>query len=157
MPYRVVSASDPATRYGSMVRALKALYNAPHQREYLAIACLLVCYLDAAAARGGKSTRDGYLAFLQNNFRELCKRLDPKGGNDLRAGAAVFLNHFRNGFVHTFFARTARYAIAEDREVGGAYVAEVLPPGRSAPVIAINIDRLYRDFIAFARRKAKGA
>jgi hypothetical protein len=120
----------------------------------VAIACLIACYLDAAAARGGRSTKKKYLRFLRANFKALCRGLDKcERGLD---GAGAFYKHYRSGLVHTFFARSSRYAIAEDAELNGAYVGDVVVAGQPYPLTAVNVDRLYRDFITFARRRARG-
>ena len=56
--------------------------------------------------------------------------------------------------VHTYFSRKRKYAIAEDSELCGAYVGTVRAGGVS--YTAVNMDRLYRDFRALARRRARG-
>jgi hypothetical protein len=137
-----------------MVRALRALYDSPHRREHVAIACLIVCYVDAMASHGGEGKKGPYLAFLRANLKSLCAGLDGlERGKD---GAQVFYEFFRNELVHTFFSRNPKYAIAEDHELGGAYVGSLPVPGRQSVCTAVNIDRLYKDFWALARRKAKG-
>jgi hypothetical protein len=150
----VYTVSVPKNRFGSMIRALKVLYSAPRDRHDLAIACLIVCYMDAMAARGGEATRPKFLRFLRSNFKQLCTGLD--GMEPKMDGAEVFYRFYRSEMVHTFFSRNTRYALAEDHELKGAYAGYVPVSGRSVPLIAINVDRLYRDFVALARRKAKG-
>src|SRR5215831_9260228 len=94
------SVGTPRNRFGSMVRALRALYDSPHRREHVAIACLIVCYIDAMAAHGGEGKKGPYLAFLRANFKSLCAGLDGlERGKD---GAKVFYEFFRNELVHTF-------------------------------------------------------
>ena len=134
-----------------MVRALDALYRAT-PRQYVGIACLVSCYLDATAARGGKATKAKFLRFLRRNFRQLCAGLD--GQEPTLDGAEVFYKYYRSGMVHTFFSRKRKYAIAEDAELGGAYVGQ-LPFGGTI-YTAVNVDRLYRDFRALAKRRARG-
>ena len=122
------AVGTPKNRFGSMVRALRALYDAPHRREHVAIACLVVCYIDAMAAHGGKGKKGPYLTFLRANFKPLCAGLDGlEPGKD---GAEVFYGFYRNELVHTFFSRNPRYAIAEDHELKGAYVGSLQVPGR---------------------------
>jgi hypothetical protein len=111
--------ADPRIRYASMLSALETLYAAK-PREYTAIACLICCYLDAMAARGGKGGRKVLVPFLRRNFKQLCKGLSvPGSGKD---GADVFYTQFRDEMIHTYFSRDPKYAIAEDWELKGAYV-----------------------------------
>ena len=132
-----------------MVRALDALYRAP-PRQYVGLACLLCCYLDATAARGGEATRGKFVRFLYRNFKQLCAGLkEPR-----LDGAEVFYKYYRSGMVHTFFSRKRKYAIAEDDERDGAYVGSLTVNG--VTLTAVNIDRLYRDFRALAKRRARG-
>ena len=144
-------AGDPKSRYISMVNSVDALYRAK-PRQYTAIACLIGCYLDAIAARGGRARKGKFLKFLRANLSQLC--LGLRGSTPGLDGAEVFYKFFRSGLVHTFFARSSKYAIAEDAELLHAYAGQV----RSASTIytAVNVDRLYKDFRALAKRKAKG-
>jgi len=84
----VYAVSVPKNRFGSMVHALKVLYDAPRDRHDLAIACLIACYMDAMAARGGEATKPKFLRFLRSNFKQLCTGLN---GIELKMdGAEVF-------------------------------------------------------------------
>jgi hypothetical protein len=56
--------------------------------------------------------------------------------------------------VHTFFSPKPKFAIAEDDELNGAYVGQLTDRGFT--FTAVNIDRLYRDFRALAKRRARG-
>jgi hypothetical protein len=135
-----------------MVRAVDALY-CTQPRQYTALACLISCYLDAIAARGQRGTKTKFLRFLRANFRQLCSGLDGQEAG--RDGASVFYEYYRSEMVHTYFSRNPKYAIAEDNELGGAYVGPVQIGGTNHT--AINMDRLYRDFRALAKHRAKGA
>lgn len=133
----------------TMVRALTALQRARPSAEYVAIACLIACYIDALAANGGRATSNKFRRFLRHNFPQLCdglRRAVP--GTD---GAQTFYDHFRNGMVHTFFTRDARFALAEDHELNGEYAGSIAATGH----IGVNIDRLSRDFLALARNRAR--
>ena len=55
--------------------------------------------------------------------------------------------------IHTYFSRDPKYAIAEDWELKGAYVGCLTVGGRT--YTAVNVDRLYRDFRALARRRMR--
>ncbi len=150
---KLYTVGNPKRRYTSMVEALHALYTAPPRPKYVPIACLITCYIDAMAARGAMGTKPKFLRFLRNNFKQLCAGLNrQEPGMD---GAEVFYKYYRSEMVHTFFSRKRKYAIAEDHELNGAYVGTVHVQGRKAPYIAVNIDRLYGDFVALAKRRAK--
>jgi hypothetical protein len=146
----VFRVGDPKNRYTSIVRAVDALYKTK-PRQYVALACLISCYIDAVAARGGKATKKKFLDFLRLNFRQLCKGLDNQ--EPKLDGAEVFYKYYRSEMVHTFFSRKRKYAIAEDDELNGAYVGQLHING--ATHTAVNVDRLYRDLRALAKRKAK--
>ena len=148
---RVLGVGTPRNRYTSMVRALDALYRATPP-QYVGLACLLSCYLDAMAARGGPSSKAKFLRFLRANFSQLCAGLN--GQEQGLDGAQVFYKYYRSGLVHTFFSRNRKYAIAEDDELGGAYVGQLTHQGSS--FTAVNVDRLYRDFRSLAKRRAQG-
>jgi hypothetical protein len=140
---------DARTMYATMVRALTALHRARPSSEYVAIACLISCYIDAIAAGGGRASRAKFERFVRRNFKQMCEGLS----RELRVadGATVFYKPFRNGMVHTFFTRDGRFALAEDHELHGKYVGRLAASGH----IGLNIDRLYRDFLALARSRAK--
>ncbi len=151
--HQLFTVNDPKNRYTSMVRALQVLYKTPRDPHYLAITLLITCYIDAIAARGGEAKKKTCLQFLRNNFRQLCKGLNNRErGMD---GAEVFYKFYRSEMAHTFFSRSSKYAIAEDYELKGAYVDELQIESLPGVRIAVNVDRLYRDFIALAKRKAK--
>jgi hypothetical protein len=153
--HQFFSTGDPKRRYTSMVRVLQTLYRAPHGPHYIAIVLLIACYIDAIAARGGEGTKDKFLRFMRRNFRQVCAGLDNREpGLD---GAEVFYKFFRSEMAHTFFSRNPSYVIAEDSELHGAYVDEVNVSGKHPIRVGLNADRLYRDFVALAKRKAQGA
>lgn len=59
--------------------------------------------------------------------------------------------------AHTFFRRNRKYVIADDHELKGAYVDEFTASGEKRVRVAVNVERLYRDFVALAKRRAKQA
>ena len=153
--HQLFVVSDPTRRYTSMTRALQALYKAPGGPHYLAITLLIACYIDAVAARGGQGTKPKFLRFIRSNFRQLCAGLD-KREPDLD-GAEVFYKFYRSEMAHTFFSRNPKYVIAEDHELKGAYVDDLKVSGEKRVRVAVNVDRLYRDFISLTKRRAKQA
>ena len=106
--------------------------------SFSAVLCLVACYIDALS--GGK--RWLYLAALESDFPDLCAAMD----------AEVFYEKYRNGIVHEFSQKRG-YAIAEEREMKGAYVDDAdIESGGPTKLIALNIERLAKDFITYARR-----
>lgn len=152
---QLFTVGDPKCRYTSMVRALQALYRAPRGPHYLAITLLVACYLDAVSARGREATKPKFLQFIRSNFRQLCAGLDKREPD--MDGAEVFYKFYRSEMAHTFFSRDPKYVIAEDHELNGAYVDDLKVAGKPGVRVAINADRLYKDFVALAKRKATHA
>jgi hypothetical protein len=149
------TVGTPGPRYTSMARALQALHAGRHGPHWLAIVLLIACYLDAMAARGGQATKKKFLTFMRSNFRQLCAGLDRREpGLD---GAEVFYKFYRSEMAHTFFSRNRKYVIGDDRELRGAYVDEISVVGTPGIRVAINVERLYKDFVALAKRKARQA
>ena len=141
----ILCVSNPEVRYREMSRALDILYRA-EPRAYTALACLISCYIDALV--GGKKA--AYLKFLESNFRQLCAALNHAHGK--LKGSEVFYKFYRSNMVHNFFPRSSRFALAENYELRGKYVAEC--EAESHTVLALNMDRLYRDVRALLRRRA---
>ena len=133
-----------------MVRALTALHRAKSSPEWVAIVLLISCYIEAIAADGGDGSRGRFEVFLRKNFRELCKGLRETTG---RNGAATFYEHFRNKMAHRYFTPDPTFALAEDDELDGRYAGVV--DTDAGPRTAINVDRLYRDFVSLARKRAQ--
>ena len=138
--------------YQGMVRALVALHRAKPSPEWVAIACLIGCYIDALSARGRKTKREQYQNFLRAHFSQLCKGLGAAVGKNAD-GAKAFWVFYRSGMAHTYFTPDTRFAIADDADLDGQYAGSLEVPGRK--MIGINIERLYRDFVALARKRAK--
>ena len=153
--HQLFTVGDPKRRYTSMVQALQALYRSSRGPHYLAITLLVTCYMDAMAARGGRATKQKFLGFLRRNFNPLCAGLN--GREPRLDGAEVFYKFYRSEMAHTFFSRNPKYLIAEDHELKGAYVDDLQIKGRARICVAVNADRLYRDFVALAKRRAKQA
>lgn len=138
--------------YQTMVRALTALHRARPSPEYIGIACLISCYMDAIAAKGGEATAGKYEKFLRKNFGQLCAGLRRETGRD---GAKVFRAQYRTKMAHNYFTPDPGFALAEDAELGGKYAGRLVIGGRT--LIAINVERLYKDFVTLARNRAKAA
>jgi hypothetical protein len=121
----------------TMAKAVRLMYEA---RIYTATMCLITSYIDAIA--GGDKAK--YLKFLEEHFSQLCQQL---------GGAVVFYEKFRNGMLHLNSPKLG-FALLEDREADGDYVADVRV-GTMA-MRGINVDRLAKEFIALAERLANG-
>ena len=151
--HQLFTVSDPKRRYSSMTGALQTLYNARPRPHYLALTLLILCYIDAVAARGARGTKPKFLRFVRRNFPQLCAGLDNReSGLD---GAEVLYRFYRSEMVHTFFSRNRKYAIAENHELNGAYVDDVKVSGTPRVKVAVNVDKLYWDFVKLAKRKAR--
>lgn len=113
-------------------------------RAYVSLTTIIVCSLDALAAGSGKATRGKFEHFITKHFPELCSELE----NVLqeKKGAATFYDAFRNGFAHLRGPKTG-FAIAENHELGGAFADELEVDG-IGKFVAVNLDRLAREFLA---------
>ncbi len=118
--------------------AEKVIQDCLKEKSFSAVLCLVACYIDGLS--GGNKWF--FLATLKRDFPDLCAAMN----------AEAFYAKYRNGIVHAFTPKQG-YAIAEDHEVRGAYLALVdIEPGGPKNLIALNIERLAKDFIAYTRR-----
>ena len=106
-----------------------------------------MCCIDALAAGSGDSSRGKFQAFVSQHFPELIVALKTAGtgGN----GAAILYNSFRNGFAHLRGPK-ATFAIAEDHELDGLWADRIMV--ESEEFVAINVDRLAREFLLLVDR-----
>lgn len=131
-----MNLGDRSRVAATMARAVRLVHEA---RIYTASMCLIAGYIDAIA--GGDKSK--YVAFLEDNFPQLCAELAETG----KPGALVFYEKFRNGMLH-LNSPTLGYALLEDPEADGKYVADVRVSGME--MRGINVDRLAKEFIKLA-------
>lgn len=126
----------------TMAKAVRLMHGA---RIYTATMCLIASYIDAIA--GGDKGK--YVRFLEVNFPELCKAL----AEGQKGGAVVFYEKFRNGVLHLNSPKLG-YALLEDSEADGKYVADVRVG--TMEMRGVNVDRLAKEFVVLAESLAKG-
>ena len=107
--------------------------------SYSAILCLVACYIDGLST----GEREDYLQTLRDHFPALCSEL----------GAEVFYRAYRNGIVHNFSPKRG-YGIARGSDLGERRAVSLTVGEALQPIIAVNIDKLADDFIAFAKSVA---
>lgn len=124
---------------------VKLLYD---KRAYVTCTMVILCCIDALAAGNGKATPGKFEAFAKKHFPELCADLDKifRG----KSGEKVLYTFFRNGFAH-LFAPKPGFLIAEDHELDSHYAGR-LEFEEVGKFIAINADRLARDFLHLVKR-----
>lgn len=121
--------------------------------RYVSCTTIVLCCLDALAADSGGATRGKFVAFVQRHFSVLCAELRKATG---RPGAEVLYAEYRNGMAHLRGPRSG-FAIAEDHEVDGSYARHLHFDGVGT-FVAINVDRLIRDFVILTRTlESRGA
>ena len=109
---------------------------------------IIVCCLDALAAGSGQASPGKFDAFVSKHFAGLCADLETACPG--KAGAAILRDGFRNGFAHLRGPK-GQFAIAEDHELEGAFVDEIEIDGVGL-FVALNVDRLARDFLLLLDR-----
>jgi len=132
---------DPAHFHDEMLRDVQLLWRA---NAFTSCVTLIACFIDALAAGTGSATKTKFSRFMERHFRALCDELGAiaKG----KAGSTTFYEQYRNGLAHLRGPKT-HYALARDGDTGGKYV-EVFHEATVGRLVAINVDRLYADFIA---------
>lgn len=141
---------EPKNFHAAMRQDVKLLLK--HGR-YLSLATVILCCLDALAAGSGEATSSKFATFVTRHFPDLCDNLEKTSPG--KKGAATLYDGFRNGFVHSHGPKH-RFAIAEDHELGGVFAAEVEFDG-DGPYVALNIDRLAREFLTLLDQLEKDA
>lgn len=111
--------------------------------SYESCTTLILCCIDALAAGPDDANPSKFAAFANKHFPTLCAELD--GVVRGKSGAEVLYDKYRNGFAHLRGPKSG-FAIANDSELEGRYATEVEIKGRGTWV-AINVDRLIKDFI----------
>jgi hypothetical protein len=109
-----------------------------------------VCCLDAIAAGPGAATRGKFAEFVTRNSPDLVTEIE--GVCPGKKGAAVLYDGYRNGFAH-LRAPKPTFAIAEEHELDGHWAGLLEVPG-GVLVLALNVDRLAREFLILLKRLA---
>lgn len=133
--------SDPQN-FRAAIRADVELLRA--NRAYLSLTTIIMCCIDALAAKSGNATRGKFEAYARQNFSDLCHELETASGNS--NGAGLLYDNFRNGFAHLRGPK-AKFAIAEDHELQGRWADTVQVDGHQDVLVAINVDRLTTEFL----------
>ena len=136
---------DPKHFYAAIRSDVELLQK---HRAYVSLATIIVCCLDAIAAGPKKATRGTFEGFVKHNFPDLVKEIECECPG--KKGAAILYDGFRNGFAHL---RTPKptFAIAEEHELEGRWAGHLEIPG-TVPLLALNVDRLAREFLIVLER-----
>lgn len=137
----IYSIKDPGNFYPTIRREVQLLYD---NRCYTTCTVVIMCCLDAFAAGKGEAGRGKFEPFVQKNFLALCNCLD--GTVPGKTGAEVLYDKYRNGFAHLFSPKSD-FAIAQDSELDGCFVGRFEVEGTGKTLVAINVDRLIREFL----------
>jgi len=140
---------DPQNFYTAMRTDIKLLLK---HRAYESLSTVIVCCLDALAAGTGKAGRGKFEAFLKKHFPHLCA--DLENAHPGKKGAATLYDAYRNGFAHLRGPKR-KFAIAGDRELGGAWAEQIEVDGVGR-LVALNVDRFAREFLMLLDRLEAG-
>ena len=130
---------DPKNFYAAMRADIELLHK---NRRYVSMTTLIFCCMDALAAGPGNATKGKFESFVSANFPDLASAIERTFAEN---GTKHLYEAFRNGFAH-LRAPKPSYAICEDHELGGDWVAVVSVDGLT--MNALNVDRLAREFLA---------
>jgi hypothetical protein len=144
-PEKLHRIRDDANFHRQMSEDIRLLSQ---QGASISLTTVLMCCIDALAAGKGKATYGKFMALTETHFGELCTEIESVCPGT--KGARILYDNFRNGFAHLRGPK-ARFAIAEDHELGGAWAGELEVDG-GGRFTAINLDRLTRDFLALLAR-----
>jgi hypothetical protein len=136
---------DPQNFYAAMRADIDLLWS---NRKYLSLTTVIMCCLDALAAGSGKATPRKFENFVTKHFPGLCAALETAYLGK-KKGAAILYDGFRNGFAHLRGPKP-EFAIAADHELGGDWADRIEVNG--SQFVAINVDRLAREFLALIER-----
>lgn len=137
---------DPQNFYAAMRADVDLLWS---NRVYLSLTTVILCCLDALAAGSGKATRGKFKCFVMQYLPDLCAALETVCPG--KKGAEVLYDDYRNGFAHLRGPKRT-FAIATDQELGGDWADRIEVNG--SQLIAINVDRLAREFLMLVNRLA---
>ena len=142
----IYKIKDSGNFYPTIRREVQVLYD---NRCYTTCTVVIMCCLDAFAADKGEAGRSKFESFVQKNFLALCKCLD--GTVPGKTGAEVLYHKYRNGFAHLFSPKSD-FAIAQDSELDGRFVGRFEVEGTRRIIVALNVDRLIREFLELVNR-----
>lgn len=120
-------------------------------RAYVSMTTVIMCCLDALAAESGKATRGKFEAFVLKHFHGLCRELSAACPD--KKGEALLYDNYRNGFAHLRGPKQ-KFAIAVDHELGGSW-ADLIEVDGVGQLVAINVDRLAKEFLELLARLGK--
>lgn len=139
--------TDPKNFYAAMHRDVKLLYQHP---AFTSCTTLILCFLDALAAKGGKNTRGKFEKYVNSKFPDLCSELRASThGSKGKSGALIIYEQYRNGLAH-LRAPKSGFAISRNDELNGRFAGKINCQG-SGSFVAINVDRLVKQFLALTR------
>ena len=144
------SVRDPKHFYAAMRSDVQLLLT---HRAYLSLTTIIFCCIDAIAAGSGKATRDKFGSFVARHFPDLLGEIERASPG--RKGTEVLYAEFRNGFAH-LRAPKPKFAIAEDHELDGQWAGLIETTG-GIRVLALNVDRLAREFLTMMEQLDPGA
>ncbi len=139
---------SPKNFYSAMRSDVELLLK---HRAYVSLTTIIVCCLEAIAAGAGEATRGNFAAFVARNFPDLVTEIE--GACPGKEGTAVFCDGYRNGFAH-LRAPKPKLAIAEEHELDGHWAG--LLDVNGVPILALNVDRLAREFMILERLEMAG-
>ena len=145
--YRIRSPTNFYSAISSDVELLHA------SQAYVSMTTVILCCLDALAAGSGKATRGKFEKFVERYFPDLCHALSAIC-ND-KKGSSVLYDNYRNGFAHLRGPKD-KFAIAENHEPGGEWAGQIKVDG-VGQFVAINVDRLAKEFQEFLKRRGQKA
>jgi hypothetical protein len=155
MPRRIpkdawYTINDPKNFYAAMAADVRLLFE---HRAYLSLTTIIVCCLDALAAEKADASKPRFSRFVVHHFPGLIAEIERVCPG--KPGATLLYEQFRNGFAHLRAPKSC-CAIAEDHELEGHWADLIEVPGR-APMLAINVDRFAKDFLALVERLSVSA
>lgn len=144
------SIKAPQNFYSAMRRDVQLLRD---HTSWTTCVTVVLCCIDAIAAGAGDASPGKFRKFAERHFGELCAGL--AGTIRGKSGAEVLYGRFRNGFAHLRGPKSG-FAIAEDHELDGRYAGKLEVDGIGT-FVAINVERLVRDFLRVVENLEKGA
>src|SRR5947209_17261889 len=130
--------------HAAMRADVELLLSKPGKPAYLSLTTVIMCCIDALAAGSGEAAKPKFERFVTKHFPDLCIELESVSPGR-RKGGRILYEEFRNGFAHLRGPKS-KFAIAEDRELGGVW-ADTVEVDAVGQFVAINIDRLAKEFL----------
>ena len=141
---------DPKHYYTAMHSDIQLLHE---NGRYTTCMTVIMCCFDALAAGKGEASAGKFTAFAEKYFPKLCAGLASVVRG--KTGAQVLYDKFRNGLCHLRSTKSG-FGLAEDHELCGKYTGEIEINGKKK-FIAVNIQRLIKDFLVLLKHFEKGA